>query len=490
MNFHEMLGLSYKKPVLNKNVKFFRHQGCDYAYLNQYPFKISFMEIGPQMVDMLNQFDGNRTVNEIRQQYRLDTDCYEFINTLLKNRILETRAITYTVLPESVLGFIFFPTSTCNLRCVYCYASAGQTPAINLDIKKAKLWVQHVFDNISPDIKKVTLTFHGGGEPTNNPGLLKELTELVQNKCIVSNLPLAISCTTNGNFNDEVFNWIAENKVKVSFSIDGGREAQDYLRPRADGKSSFNVAYNNLKRTADLGLFGGIRATVTNVNKNSLKELIDISVECGSKSITIEKLSEFGREHDFDKTYISNTQFIESFMDMWKYACEKNVQITGFSGSVLSQSREYFCINYEKPLYYLTPEGYLSTCLEVSLASDPASEVFFVGKVNDDSSVVYYEDKIKSLKERKSEIIPQCQNCFLEHVCRAGCPVLSYRKNNKLNSIHEDNCEYIQELSVQILKSILNNPDKFNAESEFNRRSFAAELDNEIRARMVSFNPF
>jgi len=489
MNFHEILNISYKKPVLNNKLKFFRYQGSNYAYFNQYPFKITFMELGQKMVDMLNQFDGTKTVNQIRQQYKLDSDCYEFINALLKKHILETGEMKFTMLPEEVLGIIIFPTTTCNLRCVYCYASAGQTPAINIDIKKAEFWIKHVFENISPNIKKVTLSFHGGGEPTNTPNLLKGLTALVQQKCVELNLLLSISCTSNGNFNDEVFNWIFENKVKVSFSIDGGKEAQDYLRPRADGKSSFDTAYNNLKRTAAAGLFGGIRATVTNVNSNSMKELIDISAEYGSKSITIEKISEFGREHDFGKTGISNSRFVESFMEVWKYSYDKNILINGFSASALSQSREYFCINYEKPVYYLTPEGYLSTCLEVSLASDQASEVFFVGKINDDSSIEYYEDKIDNLKERKSEKFTKCSGCFLEYVCRGGCPVVSYRKNNALNSIHEDNCEYIKELSAQILTGILADSNKFNSESGYSRCSFNAEFDVDIYGKVVSFNP-
>ena len=51
-----------------------------------------------------------------------------------------------------------------------------------MDVKKAEAWINYQFRNISPRVKKVSLLFHGGGEPTNNPGLLKGLTELVREK--------------------------------------------------------------------------------------------------------------------------------------------------------------------------------------------------------------------------------------------------------------------------------------------------------------------
>ena len=220
------------------------------------------------------------------------------------------------------------------------------------------------------------------------------------------NLALEVLSITNGNFNEEVLNWIIEQKAIVTFSMDGIKADQDFLRPRADGKSSFDTAYKNLKILSANGIKGAIRATVTNINKTSLKGLIDIAAELDWRSVNLEKLSEFGREHDLNMTNISNSQFVESFMELWKYAVGKESAYKGlFRVFVLTQSREYHCNDYNKTSFDLTPEGYLSTCLEVSLASDTASDQFFVGKVNDDDSVEFYEDRIEQLKARKTELV-------------------------------------------------------------------------------------
>src|SRR5207248_3231629 len=66
--------------------------------------------------------------------------------------------------PTSVTLFL---TTACNLRCTYCYASAGDTPTKHMSLEVAKRGIDFITANAA---KKGSAAFevlyHGGGEPT------------------------------------------------------------------------------------------------------------------------------------------------------------------------------------------------------------------------------------------------------------------------------------------------------------------------------------
>src|SRR5688500_7513690 len=81
----------------------------------------------------------------------------------------ESRPVqTFTGDPEPTAVTLFL-TTACNLRCTYCYASAGDTPVRHMDMSVARRGIEFIAGNARRrGTGRIELNFHGGGEPTVN----------------------------------------------------------------------------------------------------------------------------------------------------------------------------------------------------------------------------------------------------------------------------------------------------------------------------------
>ena len=62
-----------------------------------------------------------------------------------------------------------FLTTQCNLRCTYCYASAGDTPLRSMPLEVAKRGIDEIVTNaLQTKAEHIEVNYHGGGEPTVN----------------------------------------------------------------------------------------------------------------------------------------------------------------------------------------------------------------------------------------------------------------------------------------------------------------------------------
>jgi len=488
-SIQELLSLNSKKLKLNSSLKFMRHEGKLYAYLNKYIPKISFMEISEGLFLLLNQFDGTKTTNEIIVNNKLDSDFFNLISILKRNYVLHESDLPQRFSNRNTHTLIFYPTNRCNLRCIYCYASAGETPSKQLDPETANVWIEYIFSQLTEDIKEIVVLFHGGGEPTTASGVMKEIWEEVKRKCNEKGLKYQLNSITNGNFNSDVLKWFIEEKATVVFSLDGTKEYNDMLRPRADGSGSFDEAYRNIKELIKNGISCSIRGTVGRINKDNLKEYIDLAAELGIKSLNLDKLNPFGRSDDLEGETLSDEEYKYLFLDTWKYSINKEIPIIGYSTMSLRSSKPFFCNDYENTSFALTPEGFLSPCPEVSMESDPVSGTFLVGKVNNSGKIEFEKERIKKLKERTPENLIECRECFLEYLCRGGCSVKSVRNNGDLMKIETGKCNYIREISFLLLNYFLTEPEMISGRMKLEKFDYISPDNPEISLNFVSFIP-
>jgi uncharacterized protein len=490
VSIHEVLELNGRKPILNKCVRFFKHEGKNYAYMNRFPYRISFMKVSEGLIDILKQFNGSRTVNEVYSEYSLGGEFFELVKVFYRNSFVRESEEEMPI-PESESRTLwFFPTTACNLRCVYCYASAGEVPSSLIDIEKARTWIDYFFRNLPGHVKKIRVMFHGGGEPTAAISRMKEIWQIAKNKCLELGLEAKLSSISNGNFNNDALEWLINEKANVLFSIDGPQREHDMQRPRADGKGSFEPAIQNILKLRKAGAKPGFRCTVTKINMNSLREFIDLAEKWGVAFIDFGLCNSYGRGADPDSVSFPKKELIEAYFDAWEYGYSRGIVINGYSAIVTQAARDYFCDNHSVLGFALTSEGMLSPCPEVALKNDPAAGAFITGRVNDDQTIDFFYDRIDNLRERKTENISACGNCFLDRVCNGGCSVKAYRKTGNLLEVDEEECEFLKGLSPKILNSILMNYKKFPQKLKFEHFIYKNNGNNEAFADYISFNPF
>lgn len=164
-------------------------------------------------------------------------------------------------------------TSKCNLACTYCYeygedriVAEGKKPRF-MDEGTARQSVDFMFAE-SGDNRKVHLTFFGG-ETLLNFKVLKGALAYARERGETLGKEVDVSLTTNATLlRPEVVDWMIENNVGVTVSMDGAREQQDRHRVFASGLGSYDAILPHIQDLLQRhrGRPVGARVTLTKGN--------------------------------------------------------------------------------------------------------------------------------------------------------------------------------------------------------------------------------
>src|SRR5262252_9591071 len=143
-------------------------------------------------------------------------------------------------------------TSKCNLSCGYCYEYGedriveSTTKPRFMNEETAKQSVDFMFSEAG-DSPTVNLTFFGG-ETLLNFKMLKSALAYAKQRAEPLGKQVNASLTTNATLlREEIVDWIVENDVGVTVSIDGAREQQDKFRVFSNGMGSYDLVVPNIK---------------------------------------------------------------------------------------------------------------------------------------------------------------------------------------------------------------------------------------------------
>ena len=136
-------------------------------------------------------------------------------------------------------------TNQCNLSCQYCYeygadkvaTPAGKPKFMNFETAKASVDMLFQQTRRGP----LQITFFGGETLMNFP-LLKQVVSYAKEKATGEARAVSFSLTTNATLLlPATIDFIAENNVGVTVSIDGPKDMHDKLRVFADGRGSYDI---------------------------------------------------------------------------------------------------------------------------------------------------------------------------------------------------------------------------------------------------------
>ena len=145
-------------------------------------------------------------------------------------------------------------TNQCNLSCTYCYEYSEDKIVDTENGKKPKFMSEETARQSvefmlkeSGDNKVAHITFFGGETLLNFPVLKKTIAYARQRGAEVGK-EVDFSLTTNGTLlKPEVIEFLAENHVGVTISIDGPKEVQDKFRVFHNGTGSYDVVAPKIK---------------------------------------------------------------------------------------------------------------------------------------------------------------------------------------------------------------------------------------------------
>ena len=155
-------------------LRVFSFNGRTLAHVSAVP--LPYVSLGDALARALDSFAGGRTVDAVANEAGLAPGRPQaafalFVDALERAGVLqdpETPDPIHALRPDGrrTATLFLFPTNRCNLGCVYCYASSGPAGGPPLSEHDAAVAIDRFFDELAPEVAHVSLSFHGGGEPT------------------------------------------------------------------------------------------------------------------------------------------------------------------------------------------------------------------------------------------------------------------------------------------------------------------------------------
>jgi uncharacterized protein len=137
-------------------------------------------------------------------------------------------------------------TNQCNLSCQYCYEFGEDKVATPegkpkfMDIDTAKASVDFLLAQ-SSGRKSVHITFFGGETLMNFP-LLKQVVGYATEQAAAQGRSIDFSLTTNATLlTPAIIEFLSENRIGVTVSMDGPPDLHDKLRVFANGQGSYSI---------------------------------------------------------------------------------------------------------------------------------------------------------------------------------------------------------------------------------------------------------
>ena len=165
-------------------------------------------------------------------------------------------------------------TSKCNLACTYCYeygedriADTEATKPPFIDEATARQSVEFLLENAGTN-RKVHLTFFGG-ETLLNFKVLQTTVAYARKRADEVGKEIDFSLTTNATLlKPNVIDWLADNRIGVTVSIDGPKTTQDDVRVFKNGRGSYDIVIKRVRELLQRHRSRPIGARVTLTNRN------------------------------------------------------------------------------------------------------------------------------------------------------------------------------------------------------------------------------
>ena len=356
--------------------------------------------------------------------------------------------------PYQPFHVVLMPTRRCNLRCIYCYANAGQTPGIqDMDEELAEAAVSFAAKNAIARRLPLRVTFHGGGEPFVNFNLMKLTVSFIEKISNQNHLPVVITAGTNGILNEEQMKWVVRYLDSVVISLDGVEDIQNFQRP----PNSFARVMRTIKFFDQVGFQYSIRSTITRYSQGRMMEVVKFFLtHTKCRKFHMEPISLVGRAQDAVSLEVDLSDFLREFVKVRSYAVNHDAYIFFSTGELVHSGNGYFCGALGRN-FIVTPDGWVSTCFEVTHKSDSRSDVFFVGRYDRaKKEFVFFRDKLDLLQGRHIERLTPCKTCIAKYTCLGDCPARIFSISGDIyDTSSNPKCATNQEMVVENLKALV-----------------------------------
>lgn len=407
---------------------FVSKKGNKYLFLN--PNVPDWLVVNSNGAYIINQCDGEKSINDIVQQVSLaeyceiDKEINKLVDEAQKHSILIpidksnnrcSSCVTKLASLEENLRIVHMKlTDDCNLRCKYCYAKSGG--------KSNRLTFQEL-TKLALDVASISSSVEyvlSGGEPLLHPNCL-DFAEIVKkngNK---------VSLLSNGTLIEETIAVrVAELCDLVKISLDGATEETHSITRGANNFYKVTNAIDLLKKHNANVL---IAMTVTRRNLHEIPKL----VERYGSMLTFQPFFHAGRGNAHTNLALSGSEYYDALYST------PGVNPMGTIERVLSHARNRGIIKCAigDSEISISQNGDVFPC---QMLDDP---LFLAGNIFDTPLQDIYSNSpvLKEVRQLNVNNIEVCASCPVRLICGGACRARTYHENGNIH-ISGDFCEY------------------------------------------------
>lgn len=354
--------------------------------------------------------------------------------------LFKDEVTTYPMKSNEVKALCIHICHDCNMRCKYCFADEGAYHAKRemMSLETAKKAVDFLIAN-SGKRKVLEMDFFGG-EPLMNLDVLKQTVYYAKAEGAKVGKKFLFTTTTNALLlNDETIEFFNAEMENVVLSLDGRKEVNDAIRKTVNGKGTFDIIVEKIKKFISLRGTKSyyVRGTFTAKNLDFSKDVLFIADQ-GVDSISMEPVVTEIPELQIRAEHLPTIE--KEYEELCEKYLERHEKGEGFNffhfnidlegGPCLSKrvsacgaGNEYFSV---------TPNGDLYPCHQFA-----GDEKFRMGSVFEGIIKPELREKFKNscLFTRK-----KCENCFAKFICSGGCSANNYHFNGDIDEPYETTC--------------------------------------------------
>lgn len=346
----------------------------------------------------------------------------------------------YPMKSHEVKALCLHVSHDCNLRCKYCFADEGAYHSKREVMNRETVFAAIDFLLRESGQRKVLEVDFFGGEPLMNLGVVKDTVYYAKEQAAKLGKRFLFTTTTNGLLlDDETIKFFNEEMENVVLSLDGRPEVHDAVRKTVNGKGSFDLVIEKIKKfvrsRGDKHYY--VRGTFTAKNLDFAKDVLFLADQ-GFDSISMEPVVTDIPELQIKEEHLPRIE--KEYENLCEAYLEREEKGEGFNffhfnidlegGPCLSKrvsacgaGNEYFSV---------VPNGDIYPCHQFAGDSKWKMGSVFEGTLDEKIRSKFAESCLFTRKK--------CENCFAKFICSGGCSANNYHYNGDIEEPYAMTC--------------------------------------------------
>ncbi len=342
--------------------------------------------------------------------------------------------------PKDIKALCLHICHDCNLRCRYCFADEGAYHSERefMSLETAKTAIDFLLKN-SGNRKVLEVDFFGG-EPLMCLDTVKKTVAYAKSEAAKLGKKFLFTTTTNALLlDDDAIDFFNTEMENVVLSLDGRKEVHDAIRKTKNGKGSFDLVIENVKKfvrsRGDKHYY--VRGTFTSKNLDFSKDVIFLA-DNGFDSISMEPVVTDIADLQIGDEHLGTV--CAEYETLCNQYLERHKAGNGFNffhfnidleGGTCLQKRVSAC-GAGNEYFSVVPNGDLYPCHQFA-----GDKNFLMGNVKDGIIRGNIREKFASNSLFTRE---ECDGCFAKFICSGGCSANNYNFMGDMNKPYPVTC--------------------------------------------------